>query len=124
MQKGGGMSLWLKPILHPDRPLCDAPNMIIMKPCGVCGQSYHCFDIVVTSFLHMYQPSCLGQHLKTHNKCKVCNQRLHLDWWSSWGFRDLDEDLNFVAQEMGVEEGPPIEQIETECKAKCSWCPR
>jgi len=98
--------------------------MIIMKPCGVCGQSYHCFDIVVTSFLHMYQPSCLGQHLKTHNKCKVCNQRLHLDWWSSWGFRDLDEDLNFVAQEMGVEEGPPIEQIETECKAKCSWCPR
>ncbi len=71
MQKGGGMSFWLKPILHPDRPLCDAPNMIIMKPCGVCGQSYHCFDIVVTSFLHMYQPSCLDQHLKTHNKCKV-----------------------------------------------------
>ncbi len=37
MQKAGGMSFQPKPILHPNRPLCDAPNMIIMKPCGVCG---------------------------------------------------------------------------------------
>jgi hypothetical protein len=36
MQKGGGMSFWPKLILHLDRPLCDAPNMIIMKTCGVC----------------------------------------------------------------------------------------
>jgi hypothetical protein len=60
MQKGEGMSFWPKLILHPDRPLCDAPNMIIMKTCGVCGQSYHCFDIITTSCLDMYHPSCLG----------------------------------------------------------------
>jgi hypothetical protein len=29
---------------------------------------------------------------------------LHLYWWSSWGFKDLDEDLTFAPQEMGVEE--------------------
>jgi hypothetical protein len=104
MHKGGRMSFWPKPILHPDRPLCDAPNMIIMKPCHVCGQSYHCFDIVVTSCLHRYHPSCLGHHLKTHNMCKIYNQRLHPNWWFNWGFRDLDEDLTFVAQKMGVEE--------------------
>jgi hypothetical protein len=103
MWKGGGMSFWHKCILHPNKPLCDAPNMIIMKSCGVCGQSYHCFDIAMTSCLHTYHSYRLGQHLKTHNKCKVCNQRLHLDRWSSWGFKDLDEDLTFAPQEMGVE---------------------
>jgi hypothetical protein len=48
------MSLWPKPILHPNKPLCDAPNMIVMKPCGVCGQSYHCFDIAMTSYMPTY----------------------------------------------------------------------
>ncbi len=75
-----------------------------MKPCGVCGQSYHYFKIVVTSCLYTYHSYFLNHHLKSHNKCKVCNQRLHLNWWSSWGFRELDEDLTFTTQEMGVEE--------------------
>ncbi len=52
----------------------------------------------------MYRSYCLGYHLKAHNNCKVCNQRLHPDWWFSWGFRDLDEDLAFTTQDMGVEE--------------------
>jgi hypothetical protein len=29
---------------------------------------------------------------------------LHLDWWTSWGFRPFDEDLIFATQEMGLEE--------------------
>jgi hypothetical protein len=81
LQKGGGMSFWPKPIQHLDMPLCDAPNMIIIKTCGLCGQWYHYFDIVVTSCLHTYHPTCLNKHLKTNNKCKVCNQRLHPNWW-------------------------------------------
>jgi hypothetical protein len=36
MQMGGGMSIWLKPILHPSRPPCDVANMIIIKACGLC----------------------------------------------------------------------------------------
>jgi hypothetical protein len=94
----------LLPILNPDGPPCDGPSMVLIKGCGLCGQWYHCFDVVVTSYLHTYHPTCLGEHLKIHNKCKVCNQRFHLDWWSSWGFRNMDDDLIFVAQEMGVEE--------------------
>jgi hypothetical protein len=31
MQKASRMSFWPKPILHLDRPLLDAPTMIIMK---------------------------------------------------------------------------------------------
>jgi hypothetical protein len=29
---------------------------------------------------------------------------LHLDWWCSWGFKPLDDEMKFVAQEMGLEE--------------------
>jgi hypothetical protein len=73
MQKGVGMYLWPKLIFHLDKPPCDVPNMIIMKPYGLCQQWYHCFDIIVTSCLHTYHPGCLGKHLKTNNRCKVCN---------------------------------------------------
>jgi hypothetical protein len=104
MQKGGDMSLWPKPILHRDRPQGDNPNMIIIKKCGICGQWYHCFDVAMTSCLHTYHPTCLGEHPKTNKKCKVCNQILHPNWWSSWGFTDLDQYLILLAQKMGIKE--------------------
>jgi len=104
MTKGGRMHFWPIPILNLDIPSCVGPSMVIIKRCGLCGQWYHCFDVVVTSCLHTYHPTCLGEHLKTHNKCKVCNQIFHLDWWSSWGFKNMDDDLIFATQEMGVEE--------------------
>jgi hypothetical protein len=66
-------------------------------------QWYHYGDIVITFCMHTYHLTCLKEHLKTNNKCKVCHQRLHPDWWSSWGFKDLDQDLSFLAQEMGLE---------------------
>jgi len=72
MQMGGGMSIWPKHILHPSRPPCDTTNMIIIKACGLCKSWYHCYDIVVTSCLHTYHLTCLGEHLKTNNNCKVC----------------------------------------------------
>ncbi len=96
--------MWPKLILHLDRPLSDATCMFIIKACGLCGQWYHYGDIVLTSCMHTFHPTCLCEHLKTNNKCKVCNQRLHLDWWTSWGFRPFDEDLIFATQEMGLEE--------------------
>jgi hypothetical protein len=104
MQKGGSMSFWPKPILHPDRPPCNGPTMIVIKSCGLCGQWYHCWDIVVTSCLHTYHPTCLSEHLKMNNRCKVCNQTLHPYWWSNWDFKDLDDDLTCMVQEMGLEE--------------------
>jgi hypothetical protein len=90
MQKGCGMSFWAKPILYLDRPQGDDPKMIIINKCGLCGQWYHCGDIIVTSCLHTYHPACIREHLKINNRCKVCNQWVHLDWWFRWGFRDLD----------------------------------
>jgi hypothetical protein len=104
MQMGGGMSIWPKPILHPSRPPCDVANMITIKACGLCQWWYHCYDIAVTSCLHTYHLTCLGEHLKTNNNCKVCNQQLHPNWWTSWGFRALDKDLIFAAEEMGLEQ--------------------
>jgi len=58
----------------------------------------------VTSCLRTYHPTCLSEHLKMNNKCKVYNERLHLDWWSAWGIRDLDDDLTYMAQEMKLEQ--------------------
>jgi hypothetical protein len=37
MPKGGGMSFWPKPILHPNRPQGDDPSMIITNKHGLCG---------------------------------------------------------------------------------------
>lgn len=98
------MSFWLTPTFHPNRPPCNGPTMIVIKSYGLCGQWYHCWDIIMTSCLHTYHPTCLGEHLKMNNRCKVYNQKLYLDLWSSWGFKDLDDDLTCMAQEMGLEE--------------------
>jgi hypothetical protein len=34
---------------------------------------------------------------------KICNQSLHPYWWTSWGFKNLDQELTFATMEMGVE---------------------
>jgi hypothetical protein len=62
------MSFWPKPILHPNKPINDGTSMIIIKACGLCGQWYHCGDIVVTCCFHTFHPTCLSEHLKTNNK--------------------------------------------------------
>jgi hypothetical protein len=104
-KKGGGMSFWPKCfVLHLNRLPSDSPNMNIMKACGLCAQWYHGGDIAITSCLYTYHLTCLGQHLKTHKRCKMCNQRMHLDWWSSWGFKNMDQELTFAKMEMGIEE--------------------
>jgi hypothetical protein len=76
-RRGEACHFWPKPIiLHPKRPRSDAPNMIIiMKAYGLRAQWYHCGDIAMTSCLHVYYQACLGQHLKSHNKSKVCNPK-------------------------------------------------
>jgi hypothetical protein len=42
--------------------------------------------------------------LKDLNKCYVCNATFHLDWWTSWGFRELDEELIELANRMNLEQ--------------------
>ncbi len=38
--------------------------------------------------------------LPKSNKCIVCKQKLHLDWWSSWGIHEEDEEMKELAQDM------------------------
>jgi hypothetical protein len=74
---------------------------ILVKPYGFCNRGYHCHDIVVASCKHTFHPFCLGELLRVNNKCFVCAQVFHLDWWHSWGFQE--EDVDMCVDELQVE---------------------
>jgi hypothetical protein len=38
--------------------------------------------------------------LQKSNKCAVCKQKLHSNWWSSWGVHEDDEEMKELAQDM------------------------
>jgi hypothetical protein len=42
--------------------------------------------------------------LKEFNKCCVCNVKLYLDSWTSWGFWELDDKLLELAKEMNLDQ--------------------
>ena len=84
MVDGGGMSFWPKPIIHPEQPNEDETNFLIIRPCGFCGGSFHCYDIVVTSCKHTFHPFCLGAMLSDGQECCVCKTTLRLHWWRSF----------------------------------------
>jgi hypothetical protein len=92
-----------KPNLHFKDALKDNNNtFIFVKPCGFCNQGFHCMDVVITSCKHTFHLFCLGAMLKESNKCYICNVKLHPDWWTSWGFRELDDELLELAKEMNL----------------------
>ncbi len=35
----------------------------------------------------------MGAMLQDSNKCFMCKQKLHLDWWSSQGICDANEEI-------------------------------
>jgi hypothetical protein len=37
---------------------------------------------------------------KNSNKCYVCKQKLHLDWWSSWEIHEANEEVKELVEEM------------------------
>jgi hypothetical protein len=59
-------------------------------------------DVAITSCKHTFHPFYLGATLKESNKCYVCNVKLHFNWWTSWGFRELDDKLLELAKEMNL----------------------
>jgi hypothetical protein len=44
------------------------------------------------------------QTFEDQQQMQGVNQKLHLDWWCIWGFKKFDEELIFVAREMGLKE--------------------
>ncbi len=59
---------------------------------------------VNVSCKHIFHPFCIGVMLKDSNKCCVCNVKLHPDWWTSWGIRELVEDPVELAKKMDLEQ--------------------
>jgi hypothetical protein len=45
----------------------------------------------------MYHPFCLGEMLKNNNKCMVCGEVFHPNWWTNFGFREQDKELEALA---------------------------
>jgi hypothetical protein len=58
----------------------------------------------MTSYKHTFHPFCLGAMLYNSNKCCVCKQKLHLNWWASWGIRELDEDMQELVVDMHIDD--------------------
>jgi hypothetical protein len=86
------------PIVHLKKPTDDGgKNVVIIKPCGYC---YHYYDIAITSHKHTFHLFCLQTMLQKFNKCVVCKQKLHSNWWSSWGIHEEDEEMKELTQDM------------------------
>ena len=89
MDKGGGLSLWPKPALHPAMRE-DAPQVIgslQLHPCVFCNRGYPYFDIVVASYRHIYHIFCASALAKVDNRCSRCGEIFHPHWWQNFGFR-------------------------------------
>jgi hypothetical protein len=104
MQKGNNISTWPKPILHRtiSPPTCDFA--INVRPCGFCNKWYHCWDVTITLCKHIYHSFCLYKLVKQHNKCLVCEQMFHPNWWHSWSFGDEDDEVRSLGVKLGLEE--------------------
>ncbi len=85
MKNKSGTSFWPKSIVHP--MLNNKFEMYILdNPCGFCNRRYYCHDIAIVSCKHTCHQFCLGELLKVINKCSICAQMFHPNWWHSWGF--------------------------------------
>jgi hypothetical protein len=96
-----GMCFQLLPTLHLDKPTNDGgKNIIIIKPYDYYNKWYNCVHIVITSYKHTLHPFCLGAMLQNYNKCVVYKQNICLDWWSSWGINEKNEEMKELIKDM------------------------
>jgi hypothetical protein len=56
----GGVSFWLKPILHLPMSKNYEEHFFNLTPCGYCNRGYHYNDFAI-SCKHAYHPFCLAQ---------------------------------------------------------------
>lgn len=89
MEKGGGLSLWPKPALHPamEDDLHLSTTTLQLHPCVFCNRGYPYFDIVVASCKHIYHVFCAAALAKVDNRCTRCAEVFHPQWWQNFGFR-------------------------------------
>ena len=60
---------------------------------------------------------CLTQHCKVSSRCKKCGELFHPGWWTAFGLRELDEDLEEHAKTLNVQQDLEClkEQLLGEC---------
>lgn len=94
MKLGGGVSLWPRPVLHPHM-LEDSisSGQLEVQPCSYCNRYFTANDIVIASCMHFYHPFCIAKVCAIKNRCVTCGEIFHPGWWRSFGFRDLDAEL-------------------------------
>jgi hypothetical protein len=102
MRKGRGLRLW--PIPHVNDPDFTRSIPVVIKPCGYCNMEFQNFDVALTSCKHAFHPFCLCVMMKAGSTCFICREPLHPNWWSSWGFREPDENTKKLAKELNLQD--------------------
>jgi hypothetical protein len=102
MPKKRGLQLW--PIPHVNDPDCTRTVTVVIKPCGYCKMGFQNFDVVLMSCKHAFHPFYLCVMMKVGSSCFVCHEPLHPNWWTSWGFREPDENTKKLAMELNLED--------------------
>lgn len=100
MKAGAGVSLQPRPILHTHVP--EDITHLELHPCSFCNRFFSACDIIVASCRHMYHPFCIASVCSKKNKCVTCGELFHPGWWRSFGFRDLDAELQDKATELDL----------------------
>jgi len=103
MKAGAGVSLKPRPISQ-----SDVPNDITdleLHPCSFCNRFFTACDIIVASCRHMYHPFCIASLCAKKNRCVTCGELFHPGWWRSFGFKDLDAELQDKATELDPSKG-------------------
>ena len=64
--------------------------IVYVENCPVCGEGFHCNDVVVSSCGHTYHPFCMTSHSMKSNKCiaDFCEEHFDPIWRLSFGFAE------------------------------------
>ena len=69
----------------------DKNTLVYVENCPLCGEGFHCNDIVVSSCGHTYHPFCMNNHSSKSNRCiaEFCDEDFDPNWCLSFGFAEL-----------------------------------
>jgi hypothetical protein len=74
-----------------------------ISDCMLCGYRFSFFDIVIASCHHLYHPWCAAIAFQNSGRCRDLDRRtlVHPDWYKSFGYGELDSELQAKAQMLG-----------------------
>ncbi len=105
MSNGDGVNNKLLPIENPLELLEGIFDFLKIKHCPICGFSFACYNLSVTSCGCTYHPFCLAVYLETKfAKCArpSCGKPLSMDWITSFGFKHINLTWRAPKVEKGV----------------------